>query len=53
MSKAATNIGCPHCEASTVELTANTSGDFSDSSRLKGTAYNCGNCGDEFEVYFY
>lgn len=53
MSKAATNVGCPHCAASTVELGAREGEEFTDSSRLKGTAYNCSNCGDEFEVYFY
>ena len=60
MSYAQGRIGCPHCDARNVTLTDDVRTDGGqpasaslDGDRLKGTTVDCGNCGDEFEVYFY
>ena len=54
MSSAEMSIGCPNCDDRTVEVVAD-GGDpsFREEDRLTGTTVDCGNCGDEFEVYFY
>jgi transcription elongation factor Elf1 len=56
MSSAEMSIGCPNCDDSVVAV-ATDGGDpepaFRDPNRLTGTTVDCGNCGDEFEVYFY
>ena len=56
MSHVEMSIGCPNCEDTAVEPSpsgGDPDPDFRDADRLTGIRVDCGNCGDEFEVYFY